>query len=184
MGMAMAACRSISSSAAAGALRALEFQASRGRNRLSERRSGEICVGGGGNPRRFGELEMFKGSNSSSSIDSVLIRASAGGDGEDETERPRTMSSSKKRPKSMSSVVERPAVLSEKRAGPKEKVRSPNLISALVDDLAGFMAPREKGDIRDVVLMSLSFAVLIYISQHLVHAYCALRHTLQPFHHF
>ncbi|BBN11711.1 hypothetical protein MPTK1_5g14160 [Marchantia polymorpha subsp. ruderalis] len=183
--MAMAACCSISSSAAAGALRASQLQASRGRNRLSERRSGDICVGRGGNSRRFRDFEMFKGSQSgSSSIDSVSIRASAGGDGEDETERPRTMSSSKKRPKSMSSVVDRPAVLSEKRAGPKEKARSSNLISALVDDLAGFMAPREKGDIRDVVLMSLSFAVLIYISQHLVHAYCALRHTLQPFHHF
>ncbi|KAI5084174.1 hypothetical protein GOP47_0000343 [Adiantum capillus-veneris] len=39
-------------------------------------------------------------------------------------------------------------------------------------DLVGNMAPREKGDIRDVILMSLSFAVYVYISQKLVCAYC------------
>ncbi|KAH7296185.1 hypothetical protein KP509_26G012300 [Ceratopteris richardii] len=42
----------------------------------------------------------------------------------------------------------------------------------LFKDLAGNLAPREKGDIRDVVLMSLSFAVYVYISQKLVCAYC------------
>ncbi|KAH7296184.1 hypothetical protein KP509_26G012300 [Ceratopteris richardii] len=45
-------------------------------------------------------------------------------------------------------------------------------LSMLFKDLAGNLAPREKGDIRDVVLMSLSFAVYVYISQKLVCAYC------------
>jgi hypothetical protein len=47
-----------------------------------------------------------------------------------------------------------------------------------IDELVSFMAPREKGDIRDVILMSLSFAVLVYISQRLVYAYCTLRHMM------
>jgi len=47
-----------------------------------------------------------------------------------------------------------------------------------IDELVSFMAPREKGDIRDVILMSLSFAVLVYISQRLVCAYCTLRHMM------
>jgi len=45
-----------------------------------------------------------------------------------------------------------------------------------LDEIVGFMAPREKGDIRDVILMSLSFAVLVYISQRLVCLYCVVRH--------
>jgi len=45
-----------------------------------------------------------------------------------------------------------------------------------LDEVVGFMAPREKGDIRDVILMSLSFAVLVYISQRLVCLYCVVRH--------
>lgn len=50
-----------------------------------------------------------------------------------------------------------------------------------LDEVAGFMAPREKGDIRDVILMSLSFAVLVYISQRLVCLYCVLRHMPSNF---
>ncbi|CAM6100884.1 unnamed protein product [Calypogeia fissa] len=53
--------------------------------------------------------------------------------------------------------------------------RSPKILSTIVKEWTSFTAVREKGDVRDVVLMSLSFAVLIYISQHLVHAYCTLR---------
>ena len=45
-----------------------------------------------------------------------------------------------------------------------------------LDEVVGFMAPRDKGDIRDVILMSLSFAVLVYISQRLVCLYCVVRH--------
>lgn len=45
-----------------------------------------------------------------------------------------------------------------------------------LDEILGFMAPREKGDIRDVILMSFSFAVLVYISQRLVCLYCVVRH--------
>lgn len=49
-------------------------------------------------------------------------------------------------------------------------------LNKAMDELVGFMAPREKGDIRDVFLMSLSFAVLVYISQRLVCLYCVVRH--------
>ncbi|KAJ4833338.1 hypothetical protein Tsubulata_000561 [Turnera subulata] len=35
------------------------------------------------------------------------------------------------------------------------------------------LSPRQKGDWKDVVLMSLSFAVYVYISQQIVCAYCA-----------
>ncbi|CAA6659146.1 unnamed protein product [Spirodela intermedia] len=34
-------------------------------------------------------------------------------------------------------------------------------------------SPKQKGDWKDVLLMSLSFAVYVYISQKLVCAYCA-----------
>ncbi|KAL9675387.1 hypothetical protein QQ045_003589 [Rhodiola kirilowii] len=34
------------------------------------------------------------------------------------------------------------------------------------------MSPKQKGDWKDVMLMSLSFAVLVYISQRIVCAYC------------
>ncbi|EEF44614.1 uncharacterized protein LOC8259310 [Ricinus communis] len=35
------------------------------------------------------------------------------------------------------------------------------------------LSPKQKGDWKDVVLMSLSFAVYVYISQQIVCAYCA-----------
>lgn len=35
------------------------------------------------------------------------------------------------------------------------------------------MSPKQKGDWKDVVLMSLAFAVYVYISQQIVCAYCA-----------
>ncbi|KAG2671664.1 hypothetical protein I3760_13G006700 [Carya illinoinensis] len=35
------------------------------------------------------------------------------------------------------------------------------------------MSPQQKGDWKDVMLMSLSFAVYVYISQKIVCAYCA-----------
>eukprot|EP00271_Cylindrocystis_brebissonii_P017851 TRINITY_DN481_c0_g5_i1.p1 TRINITY_DN481_c0_g5~~TRINITY_DN481_c0_g5_i1.p1 ORF type:complete len:295 (+),score=47.37 TRINITY_DN481_c0_g5_i1:394-1278(+) len=44
-----------------------------------------------------------------------------------------------------------------------------------LDAFAAFLTPREKGDFMDVTLMSLTFAVLIYISQRLVCAYCAFQ---------
>ena len=44
-----------------------------------------------------------------------------------------------------------------------------------MESLVTFLAPREKGDIRDVTLVCLSFAVLVYISQRLVCAYYALQ---------
>ncbi|KAI3913236.1 hypothetical protein MKW92_028756 [Papaver armeniacum] len=39
-------------------------------------------------------------------------------------------------------------------------------------ELKETMSPKEKGDWKDVLLMSLSFAVYVYISQKLVCAYC------------
>lgn len=40
------------------------------------------------------------------------------------------------------------------------------------------LSPKQKGDWRDVLLMSLSFAVYVYISQKLVCAYCAWKSML------
>ncbi|KAI3987610.1 hypothetical protein MKX01_007076 [Papaver californicum] len=39
-------------------------------------------------------------------------------------------------------------------------------------ELKETMSPKEKGDWKDVLLMSLSFAVYVYISQKIVSAYC------------
>lgn len=41
------------------------------------------------------------------------------------------------------------------------------------------MSPKQKGDWKDVMLMSLSFAVLVYISQRIVCAYCTWKSLLQ-----
>ena len=38
------------------------------------------------------------------------------------------------------------------------------------------LSPKQKGDWKDVMLMSLSFAVYVYISQKIVCAYCAWMH--------
>eukprot|EP00249_Psilotum_nudum_P009233 c21802_g1_i1 orf=441-1088(-) len=40
------------------------------------------------------------------------------------------------------------------------------------EDMIDFLTPREKGDSKDMILMSLSLAVYVYISQKLVCAYC------------
>ncbi|CAI5497998.1 unnamed protein product [Closterium sp. Naga37s-1] len=47
-------------------------------------------------------------------------------------------------------------------------------VAGAVESLLRFITPRQKGDIRDITLVSLSFAVLVYISQRLVCAYFAL----------
>jgi len=63
--------------------------------------------------------------------------------------------------------------LVEKRA--KTSVSPISLFEKLeqsLDGLRKFVAPRHKGDIWDVMLMSISFAVYIYISQKIVCAYC------------
>ena len=77
--------------------------------------------------------------------------------------------------------VEKPESVQEVK-GPKkplEKIWMQRLsLDKAMDEIVGFMAPREKGDIRDVILMSLSFAVFVYISQRLVCAYCVLRHAM------
>lgn len=77
--------------------------------------------------------------------------------------------------------VEKPESVQEEE-GPKnplEKILMQRLsLDKAMDEIVGFMAPREKGDIRDVILMSLSFAVFVYISQRLVCAYCVLRHAM------
>lgn len=75
----------------------------------------------------------------------------------------------------------------EEEEEPEEMNRTPKIpleqllmqrlkLDQAMDEIVGFMAPREKGDIRDVILMSLSFAVLVYISQRLVCLYCVVRH--------
>ncbi|CAI7766750.1 unnamed protein product [Closterium sp. NIES-54] len=47
-------------------------------------------------------------------------------------------------------------------------------VAGAVESLLRFITPRQKGDIRDITLVSLSFAILVYISQRLVCAYFAL----------
>eukprot|EP00245_Coleochaete_scutata_P004535 TRINITY_DN17247_c0_g1_i2.p1 TRINITY_DN17247_c0_g1~~TRINITY_DN17247_c0_g1_i2.p1 ORF type:complete len:176 (-),score=20.27 TRINITY_DN17247_c0_g1_i2:734-1261(-) len=54
-------------------------------------------------------------------------------------------------------------------------------LSKLLEDAAAFVTPREKGDIRDVVLCSLTFAVLVYISQRLVTAYAYALYLTKSF---
>jgi len=75
---------------------------------------------------------------------------------------------------------EKPEVVEEKNNTPKiplqEVLMQKLKLDQALDEIVGFMAPREKGDIRDVILMSFSFAVLVYISQRLVCLYCVVRH--------
>lgn len=93
-------------------------------------------------------------------------------------------SSSTESPKTVSQALESSE---QKPKSPKERKPEATLEKILMqklkldkamDEIVGFMAPREKGDIRDVILMSLSFSVFIYISQRLVCAYCVLRHMI------
>ncbi|GAB2232740.1 hypothetical protein Droror1_Dr00011790 [Drosera rotundifolia] len=46
-------------------------------------------------------------------------------------------------------------------------------IVGMVKGLKESMSPKQKGDWKDLVLMSLSFAVYVYMSQKIVCAYCA-----------
>lgn len=48
-----------------------------------------------------------------------------------------------------------------------------NAVSELGRRLKDNMSPKQKGDWKDVLLMSLSFGVYVYISQKIVCAYCA-----------
>ncbi|PKA53591.1 hypothetical protein AXF42_Ash009087 [Apostasia shenzhenica] len=43
------------------------------------------------------------------------------------------------------------------------------------------LSPKRKGDWKDAVLMSFSFAVYVYISQQIVGAYCAWISTIRQF---
>ena len=52
-------------------------------------------------------------------------------------------------------------------------------VAGMMESAAKFLAPRKHGDIRDVTLVSLSFAVLVYISQRLVCAYCAFMYMAE-----
>ncbi|GAQ90559.1 hypothetical protein KFL_006560030 [Klebsormidium nitens] len=60
-----------------------------------------------------------------------------------------------------------------------QKVKLPKIdMKALSDQAWGFMTPQTKGDAKDIFYCSLSFAVLVYMSQRLVCAYCAVQHLL------
>ena len=52
-------------------------------------------------------------------------------------------------------------------------------VAGVMDSVVKFLAPRKHGDLRDVTLVSLSFAVLVYISQRLVCAYCAFMYMAE-----
>ncbi|CAN1316751.1 hypothetical protein LINPERPRIM_LOCUS30180 [Linum perenne] len=58
----------------------------------------------------------------------------------------------------------------------KEKLALSEMLMSSVDKFRkGFkesLSPKQKGDWKDVVLMSFSFAVYVYMSQQLVCAYC------------
>ncbi|ERN00858.1 hypothetical protein AMTRI_Chr03g140000 [Amborella trichopoda] len=51
----------------------------------------------------------------------------------------------------------------------------------VVAEMQRWVRPRRKGDLRDVLLMSLSFALYVYISQRIVGAYCAWMAILNNF---
>ncbi|KAG2668687.1 hypothetical protein I3843_14G003200 [Carya illinoinensis] len=71
----------------------------------------------------------------------------------------------------------------EETSKPRTKKENRRRKSQLPGFLSGFdkfgkvmkenLSPRQKGDWKDVMLMSLSFAVYVYISQKIVCAYCA-----------
>uniref|UniRef100_A0A803LC08 Uncharacterized protein n=1 Tax=Chenopodium quinoa TaxID=63459 RepID=A0A803LC08_CHEQI len=46
-------------------------------------------------------------------------------------------------------------------------------VSKLGKRLKETLSPKQKGDLKDVLLMSFSFGVYVYISQKIVCAYCA-----------
>ncbi|VVB05437.1 unnamed protein product [Arabis nemorensis] len=48
------------------------------------------------------------------------------------------------------------------------------------EKIGKMMKPEKKGDIKDLMLMSISFAVYVYISQLMVCAYFAWRHVNLP----
>ncbi|KAF5822372.1 hypothetical protein HanRHA438_Chr01g0026141 [Helianthus annuus] len=70
--------------------------------------------------------------------------------------------------------------------GGKEKKQSMMEVFVGVKKLGrGFkesLSPKRKGDWKDLVLMSLSFAIYVYISQKIVCAYCAWMHVFE--HHW
>ncbi|GBG85277.1 hypothetical protein CBR_g39845 [Chara braunii] len=49
-------------------------------------------------------------------------------------------------------------------------------VGRLIDNAVAFVMPREKGDLRDVILVCLSFSVLVYLSQKLVCVYFAMHY--------
>ncbi|KAM1812060.1 hypothetical protein ACFX12_028625 [Malus domestica] len=58
----------------------------------------------------------------------------------------------------------------------REKKQQPMMLlgfDKLGKNLKENLSPKQKGDWKDVMLMSLSFAVYVYISQRIVCAYCA-----------
>ena len=65
----------------------------------------------------------------------------------------------------------------------KEKKESLKEIFVVIDKLGrgikDSLSPKQKGDWKDLVLMSLSFAVYVYISQRIVCAYCAWNSMFQ-----
>lgn len=67
----------------------------------------------------------------------------------------------------------------EKEVRPLQQIKLPKVnMKALSDQAWGFVTPQSKGDAKDIFYCSLSFAVLVYMSQKLVCAYCALQHLL------
>nr|XP_027102913.1 uncharacterized protein LOC113724187 [Coffea arabica] len=64
----------------------------------------------------------------------------------------------------------------EKQEKKEKKIVFPQLclsLQKLGKGLRDNLSPKQKGDWKDLTLMSLSFAVYVYISQKLVCAYCA-----------
>ncbi|CAO2829962.1 unnamed protein product [Amaranthus hypochondriacus] len=56
---------------------------------------------------------------------------------------------------------------------PSSGIQALSRVSELGKRLQENLSPKQKGDWKDVVLMSLSFGVYVYISQKIVCAYCA-----------
>ncbi|XP_052193652.1 uncharacterized protein LOC127802045 [Diospyros lotus] len=72
--------------------------------------------------------------------------------------------------------IDRPGSEVKERKEKEKKQFLPELVVSVENfgkRLKDSLSPKQKGDWKDLVLMSLSFAVYVYISQKIVCAYCA-----------
>lgn len=61
----------------------------------------------------------------------------------------------------------------DNKTGKEKKLSLMESVDKLGRGIKESLSPKQKGDWKDLLLMSLSFAIYIYISQKIVCAYCA-----------